>query len=45
MKFENKMMKVIVRILELTKTLTNIKPYYENKNFNWLKYIFQILAK
>jgi len=43
MKFKNMFMKGVVRTLELIKLL--IKVVLKLKNYIWLTYIFQILAK
>ena len=38
-------MRGVAGTLELKKALTNIKVGVKSNNYNWLTYIFQILAK
>jgi len=45
MNFKNIFMRGVAGTLELIKALTNIKVVVKLKNYNWLTYIFQILAK
>ena len=45
MNFKNMFMRGVAGTLELIKALTNFQVVVKLKDYNWLTYIFQILAK
>jgi len=45
MNFKNMLMRGVAGTLELIKALNNISVVLKLKNYIWLTYIFQILAK